>query len=96
MGCGIVNFFEIMSGAVMVAAWVAGLFFFKFWSRTKERLFLWFGISFVAMGFERLLIGFLHNTRHEDFAFLYLIRLLAFSVIVLAILDTNRRGRNPK
>jgi hypothetical protein len=36
-----------LSGCAMLGAWVAGVYFFRFWQKSQDRLFLMFGISFL-------------------------------------------------
>ena len=38
-----------MSGMVTMGLIIAGVFFFRFWSRTQDRLFALFGIAFWLM-----------------------------------------------
>jgi hypothetical protein len=80
---------EMISGAIGVGCWVAGLFFFSFSKKTGDRLLYFFGISFWLLGAERV-IPILAKLEDEPRTYLYLVRLLAFALILYAIWDKNR------
>jgi hypothetical protein len=76
------------SGAICMGLWVITLFFLRFWKRTRDRLFLFFACSFVLLLIEKALrIG----ATAADPA-VYLIRLVAFVLLIVAIIDKNRRS----
>jgi hypothetical protein len=83
---------QMLLGAIALASIVAGQFFFSFWRRTRDRFFLLFALSFWAEGLSRVYTG-LMETLLEDNPGTYLIRLLAYSLIILAIVDKNRPRR---
>lgn len=80
---------SFISGAIMMACWVAGLFFLRFWRETRDRFFLMFAASFWLLALERVILVML-DPIDETRTFVYLIRSLAFAVIVLAVVDKNR------
>lgn len=84
---------DMMIGAIALASMLAGLFFLRFWRSTGDRFFLYFALSFGIEGFNRLLSG-ITKTLYEDAPLFYLIRLLAYSLILLAIWEKNR-SRGP-
>lgn len=72
-----------------MAHFTIGLFFLSFWTKTNDRLFMMFCGAFVLMGVERFVSTLLVNAldvRH----LVYTLRLLAFVLILVAILDKNR------
>ena len=81
---------NFISGATMMGSFVAGLFFIRFWRRSRDRLFLIFGIAFFVMGLNRIpLVLTAHN---EEFRLsFYTVRLCAFLLILAAIIDKNHR-----
>ncbi len=79
---------DMLLGAIAMASFVAGLFFLKFWKSTGERFFLYFGIAFWIEAVNRILLGAVNIP--ENFPICYLIRFLAFGLILFAILDKNR------
>jgi hypothetical protein len=91
MGYSITDVYQFLSGAAMFGAWAGGVFFLKFWVETKERLFFLFALSFWIMAIERIVMIFIQNPSNEDRSLVYVIRLVAFLIIVYGILDKNRR-----
>ena len=84
---------SFLLGIIVATSLVAGLFFLKFWRRTHDPLFLAFAAAFTIEGLNR--IGFLFLERsNEGHPVIYIVRLLAFLLILAAILWKNRRGKN--
>ncbi|HEY6998824.1 MAG: DUF5985 family protein [Candidatus Binatia bacterium] len=75
-------------GAIAMASLVAALFFLRFWRDTKDRLFLFFSISFFVEGLNRFALAMVSDP-NEDQPFFYVVRFLSFLLIVAAILDKN-------
>ena len=76
------------------AAWVAGLFFMRFWRDTGDRLFRLFGAAFWLLSLSWLLLAVL-GPAHESRPYVYALRLVAFSLIIVATLDKNWVRRRP-
>ena len=68
---------------------VVGLFFLKFWKQSRDRLFSLFALAFFILAGQRLALA-LTTQNSEGNVFLYLVRLLAFLLILVAIIDKNR------
>jgi hypothetical protein len=79
-------------GALVMACFAAGLFFLRFWRKTHDRLFAIFALAFWLMGVNWLALSFT-SADAEFRPALYLIRLLAFVLILFAILEKNRASR---
>jgi uncharacterized membrane protein len=75
-------------GVIATASITAGLFFFKFWRDTRDFFFLAFGASFTIEGLNRVGMLFLQRP-NEGIPLIYLVRLLAFLLILFAILKKN-------
>lgn len=69
---------------------VAGGFFFRFWRESRDRLFAWFALAFLLLASNRLLLVLLREEREASLA-PYVVRLLAFIIIMYAIVDKNVR-----
>jgi uncharacterized membrane protein HdeD (DUF308 family) len=82
----------LISGAIIAAYAIAGLFFLRFWTETADRLFGIFAIAFWMLGVQRLLLA-LQLDPTDGHVWVYLLRLLAFVLILGAIVDKNRAGR---
>ncbi len=83
--------YPLLSGAIMMACFVSGIFFFKFWKKTRDRLFVMFACAFWILSLERLVLGYI-GTHHEMGTTIYLIRLTAFVLILIAIVQKNRES----
>lgn len=81
----------LANGAVIMGHVIAALFFLKFWRRTGDRLFLAFAAAFLLMGLVPLLTNLMQVPREEQSPF-YLIRLVAFLIIICAIVAKSRPG----
>lgn len=80
-----------LSGAISMACLVVSLFFFQFWRRTRDRLFIVFAAAFVLLMLERIILVTI-TASHEFAPFVYVVRLFAFLLIIAAIVDKNRRS----
>ncbi len=79
-------------GIIVMGYAIGALFFFRFWRESRDRLFLMFGIAFAVLGIQQLAYG-LTNEASESPALLFLIRFIAFVIILAAILDKNLKAR---
>ncbi len=84
------SFALVTSGATIMGYAVAAVFFLKFWRRTADNLFLAFAAAFLLMAATPLLTTLLEVPREEQSPF-YLLRLLAFLIIIVAIIGKSRR-----
>lgn len=80
---------QFLSGAIVAGYFVAGLFFLRFWRQSRDRLFAIFAAAFWVLAIQRLALA-LTTQYFEDVTWLYGVRLLAFILILLAIIDKNR------
>lgn len=84
--------FGFMAGLLGMGYAVAGLFFLSFWRRTRDGLFLVFAFAFWLMALNQALPLFI-GVPQEERSWVYLLRLAAFSLIIIAILRKNLSGR---
>jgi hypothetical protein len=80
---------QLMSGAIVTGYLVTGLFFLRYWRQSGDRLFAIFAVAFWLLAAQRLALA-LTTQYFEDVTWLYGVRLLAFLLILLAIIDKNR------
>jgi hypothetical protein len=83
--------YDFLGGAISMGFAVAALLFLRFWRRTREALFLAFSASFLLLGVTQALL-ILAEVPVEERSQLYLLRLLAFLLILGALWWQNRRG----
>ena len=86
---------EFLSGAVTLTYLVAALYFFNFWQRAADRLFLAFAIAFALLVANQLVL-FALGSADERGNYAYILRVLAFILILLAIIEKNVSHRPRK
>ena len=77
-----------LSGAVTLGYLVASLFFVRFWRKTSDRFFLAFAAAFFLMALNQALAQWI-GAADERVGYTYLLRVLAFVLILVAIADKN-------
>ena len=80
---------DFLSGLITAGFLISGLFFIRFWARTRDTLFLAFAAAFVLLAINQGLLV-LSGIAAEDRTWLYLLRLLACSLILWGIWRKNR------
>ena len=80
---------QFLSGAVVMGFAVASLLFLSYWRRTRQSLFLTFAASFTLMAINHAWLA-VTDIPVEDRSPLFLLRLLAFALIIVAIVQSNR------
>ena len=78
------------SGALMLGFAALGCFFYEFFRRTRDRLFLFFALAFVLLAIERVVL-ILITSDNEIHFMVYTVRLCAFGSLAYAIWDRNLR-----
>lgn len=86
---------NMLNGSIAMASFVIAMFFLHYWKRTKDRFFVLFCISFLIQSFNRVLLVELPEAS-ESSALFCSIRLLAYLLILFAILDKNRMNSPQK
>jgi len=84
--------YDFLAGTVAFGFFVCGLFFLRYWNRSRDELFLAFAVAFVLLGLGQAILA-LANIPTEERGSLYLFRLLAFLLILLGIYRKNRSAR---
>ena len=83
---------DLVAGGTVVAAAVIALFFLRYWRQTRDRLFAMFAAGFATFAVSRVILAFL-DADDEGRVYVYALRLLAFALILAAIVDKNRSPR---
>jgi hypothetical protein len=83
---------EFLAGAVTMGFLTAALFFTRFWRKTHDRFFLAFAAAFLLLGVNQALAQWL-GAADERVSYTYLLRVLAFVIILAAIVDKNLSGK---
>jgi hypothetical protein len=85
--------YTFLLGIVVMASAAIGLFFLRFWRRTRDRLFLIFAIAFWLLAANWTAVVF--TPQGESFYVIYLLRLTAYIFIIAGIIEKNRSARRP-
>jgi alpha-D-ribose 1-methylphosphonate 5-triphosphate synthase subunit PhnI len=85
---------DFLLGATTMGSLVIALFFLRFWRRTGDRFFALFALAFATFAVNRFVLLFLDEAA-EARTYVYFVRLLAFLLIIAAIVDKNRRPAEP-
>jgi hypothetical protein len=80
---------QFLLGGIVVACFAVGLFFLRFWKKGHERLFAIFAVAFWLLGINWLALAFTRGKDEVQTA-LYVVRLAAFILIIIGIIDKNR------
>jgi hypothetical protein len=81
-----------LEGMLTCGYLVAALFFVRFWRVSGDRLFAFFGASFTLLAIQRVAMVLVRGAEDEA-GKLYVLRLLAYLLILIAIYDKNRTDR---
>jgi hypothetical protein len=82
---------EFLWGLLAMASAVASLLFLRYGRLTRDRLFLYFSAAFLAMTLNWVGIAIIEpSNEHRYLA--YALRLLAFVLILIGIIDKNLRA----
>jgi len=84
---------EFLAGSVSMGFVIVALFFARFWRNTRDRFFLAFAAAFLLLAVNQALAQWL-GAADERVSYTYLLRVLAYVIILAAIVDKNlsRRG----
>jgi hypothetical protein len=83
---------DVISGALVMGYLIAAIFFLKFYKTTKDRLFALFAAAFAILSCQRVALALTTKTV-EDTVLIYIIRLIAFLIILFAIIDKNIQSK---
>jgi uncharacterized membrane protein HdeD (DUF308 family) len=86
---------RLLLGAIAMGCFICAVFFLRFWRDGRDRFFLLFAASFFVEGVNRLVLG-ASSRPSEGAPAVYLVRLLAFLLILAAILDKNQSIRRSR
>jgi Family of unknown function (DUF5985) len=80
----------LLSGMLTAGYLIAGVHFLKFRQRTGDRLFLIFGLAFWVLALQRAALTLVSDLSGAEI-YLYGLRVVAFLLIIGAIVDKNRK-----
>lgn len=83
--------YQFLAGLITMGEIVAGLFFLRFWTRTRDGLFLAFAAAFWLLAANQALLALTDAV--EERSWIYLLRVAAFLLIIAAVAAKNSKGR---
>jgi len=86
MRLALIPFLQTVSAT---AALASGLFFLRFWRDSRDRIFAFFGAAFLMLALSWTLLALI-NPSDETRPYVYAIRLLAFLLMIIGMVDKNR------
>ncbi|HTI85213.1 MAG TPA: DUF5985 family protein [Alphaproteobacteria bacterium] len=81
-----------ISGTVTMGFLVSGLFFLRFWQRTRDRLFIAFGVAFWLFAANQALVA-LSGVPSEHQSWFYALRIAGFALLIAAIVAKSVKRR---
>lgn len=81
---------QFLMGALAALSSIAGLLFLKLWRLSADRLYCFFAAAFWLLALNWVVLG-VGNVAAESQHRVYSLRLLAFVLIAVAVIDKNRR-----
>lgn len=79
---------EFLAGALTLAYLTAGIWFLRFWRKTHDYLFLSFAFAFWLFAANQTIVSLL-GANDERSGYVYILRVLGFMLILMAILGKN-------
>lgn len=83
------NYDAVMSGAIVMGCVVVGVLFLRFYVKSLDRLFAYFAVAFWLLALNYLVLE-VTDRASELRPLIYVIRLAAFVLIIVAIVQKNR------
>jgi zinc transporter ZupT len=83
---------SFLSGLAAAGFVLASLFFLRFWRRTKDYLFAAFSAAFLLLALNQA-IATLANIPDEYQSWIYVLKLAAFVILLIAIIGKNMTRR---
>ncbi len=77
-------------GISACGAGAVSLAFGRYWRRSGDRFFLWFAIAFALLAVERVVVLTVREISEVTSPFSFTLRLIAFVIIIVAIVEKNR------
>lgn len=92
---------DFLTGANTLAYLLAGVFFLRFWRKTRDRFFRHFAIAFWLFALNQI-VSFPLEPFDERLGYTYVLRVAGFILILFAIVEKNlvsaksRPGEEPR
>ncbi len=81
----------VLLGSLIASCCFAATFFLRFWRRSRDRFHAFFAAAMLLLAINWAAVAGTTSAAAEPRSEIYLARLLAFVLILIAIVDRNRR-----
>ncbi len=85
------DYVVFLQAVAATCAGISGLFFFRFWRVSRDPLFAFFSAAFWLIALSWALLA-LFSPHEEARPYIYILRLVAFSLIMIGIVRKNARA----
>lgn len=82
---------NFLYGALVATSLAIGVFFLRYWRDSRDRFFLYFAVAFGVLACHWGVLAWLPASFPEYRPAAYVARIVAFGLILIAIVDKNRR-----
>lgn len=82
---------DFLNGALALSYIIAGVFFLRFWRQTRDRLFFAFAMAFMLLAINGT-VATLLGADDERTGYFYILRIVGFLLILVAIISKNLAG----
>jgi hypothetical protein len=82
---------EFFAGLYVAFSLVATVFLMKFWRDSRDSLFVKFAAALLLLALERVMLVGVSVTDEDGSNIVFVLRLIAFSLIIWAMIDKNLR-----
>ena len=83
---------QFLSGVITAGFGLVGLFFLRFWQRTRDALFMTFAVAFWLLAANQAILS-LSGIAREYQTWVYLLRAAAFGLIIVGVMAKNLPAR---
>ena len=84
-----IRFVAFLLGVAATAAWISAMLFLRYWRESRDILFALFALAFMLLGLSWALLS-IFNPVGDASPFIYGLRLVAFLLIIAAVIQKNR------
>lgn len=85
---------DTMRGAVIMGCFLAAVFFARYWHLSRDRFYGFFTAAMLLLAINWAALVHVDTTGQEEARhIIYILRMVAFLLIALGIVDKNRRSR---
>lgn len=86
---------NLIYGAIIMGSLVISLFFLDFWRRLRDQFFLFFSLAFLLLAINWFIVV-VAGEASDVRSYGYLTRLMAFLLIIVAVVNKNRSAKGAK